>query len=85
MTYCGDDGDMTGWELGTEYVPNLADDDFYMFVYGNWHESLINKEETQGYIADYERRLAEMTDEATEYMDDYQMVLSFIEKWNAGD
>ena len=42
--------------------------------------SLINKEETQGYIADYERRLAEMTDEATEYMDDYQMVLSFIEK-----
>jgi hypothetical protein len=49
---------MTGRELGTEYVPNLADDDFYMFVNGNWHESLINKEETQGYIADYERRLA---------------------------
>lgn len=71
---------MTGRELRTEYVPNLADVDFYMFVNGNWHESLINNEETQGYIADYERRLAEMTDEATEYMDDYQMVLSFIEK-----
>ena len=33
-------------------VPNPAGDDFYMFVNGEWHESLTNTDVTQGYITD---------------------------------
>ena len=86
MLSCSDDNeDVTDGESGTEQVSNPAGDDFYMFVNGEWHDNLTNKEEPQGYISDYEKMLAEMTEEATEYMEDYQTVMQSLEKRDAGD
>ena len=72
MPACSEDNDIPSQEVpeepespedpgdnGGEHVPNPAGDDFYMFVNGEWHESLTNKEETQGYGADYQEMLSE--------------------------
>ena len=52
MPACSDHDDMPGGENEEEHVSNPAGDDFYMFVNGEWHESLTNLSTPQGY--DYE-------------------------------
>ena len=97
MPACSEDNDIPSQEVpeepenpedpgdnGGEHVPNPAGDDFYMFVNGEWHESLTNKEETQGYGADYQEMLSEKTEESFEYMEEYQMVLQSLQLKDAG-
>ena len=45
------------------HVPNPAGDDFYMFVNGEWHESLTNLSTPQGYDYDIAKLLAAKTSE----------------------
>ena len=92
MPSCSEENDIPGIENPEddnppveEHIPNPAGDDFYMFVNGDWFKNLSDTEETQGYIADYEKMLAEMTEEATEYMEEYQTVLQSLEKRDDGD
>ena len=84
---CSDDNDdFTGNDTPPVVdVPNPAGDDFYMFVNGEWHESLTNTEETQGYMDDVVSMLEEMTDEACEDMEEYQMVMQSLQKLEEGD
>jgi predicted metalloendopeptidase len=58
MPSCSED-DMPGGEYPgneeppvEEHVPNPAGDDFYMFVNGEWFESLTNTNESQGFAVD---------------------------------
>ena len=83
---CSDDdnnGGNGGGEGGDTSVH--AGDDFYMYVNGEWHESLTSTEETQGYIVDISQLLDEKTDEAYEYLEEYQMVLKSLQQMEDGD
>lgn len=77
---CSDDDDDLGGSGNSSVVdvPNPAGDDFYMYVNGEWHNSLTETEESQGYSVDVANMLAEMTDAACENMDEYQMVMKSL-------
>ena len=64
-------------------VPNPAGDDFYMFVNGDWHESLTDLKESQGYDVDMNNVLEEYTDDACEQLEEYQMVMQSLENLEA--
>lgn len=64
MPSCSVDNDIPSQEIpenpennGGEHVPNPAGDDFYMFVNGEWHESLTDLSTPQGYSYDIARLL----------------------------
>ena len=64
MPSCSEDNDIPSQEIpenpennGGEHVPNPAGDDFYMFVNGEWHESLTDLSTPQGYSYDIVRLL----------------------------
>ena len=64
MPSCSEDNDIPDQEIpedpgnnGGEHVPNPAGDDFYMFVNGEWHESLTDLSTPQGYSYDIVRLL----------------------------
>lgn len=64
MPSCSEDNDIPSQEIpenpennGGEHVPNPAGDDFYMFVNGEWHESLTDLSTPQGYSYDIARLL----------------------------
>ena len=61
MPACSDHDDMPGGENEEEHVSNPAGDDFYMFVNGEWHESLTNLSTPQGYSHDIAKLLAAKT------------------------
>ena len=79
---CSDDDDITD-NPGID-VPNPAGDDFYMYVNGEWHESLTDTEESQGYANDVNSILEEKTDEACENMEEYQLVMQSLQKLEEG-
>ena len=54
MPSCSEDNDNLSPE---EHVPNPAGDDFYMYVNGEWHESLTDLSTPQGYSYDIARLL----------------------------
>lgn len=84
---CSDDNDDSNDDITPPVVdvPNPAGDDFYMFVNGEWHENLTDRKETQGYMPDVADMLEEMTDEACEDMEEYQMVMQSLQKLEEGD
>ena len=57
MPSCSDD-DISGGD-------NPAGDDFYMFVNGEWHESLTNTDVSQGFEVDATQIFEERIDEIT--------------------
>ena len=61
MPACSDHDDMPGGENEEEHVSNPAGDDFYMFVNGEWHESLTDLSAPQGYSYDIAKLLAAKT------------------------
>ena len=76
MPACSEDNDIPSQEVpeepenpenpgdnGGEHVPNPAGDDFYMFVNGEWHESLTDLSTPQGYDYDIAHLLAVKTGE----------------------
>ena len=73
MPACSEDNDIPSQEVPEEpenpgnneeeHVPNPAGDDFYMFVNGEWHESLTNLSTPQGYDYDIAHLLAVKTGE----------------------
>ena len=76
---CSDDDDLGGnGNSSVVDVPNPARDDFYMYVNGEWHNSLTDTEESQGYSVDVANMLAAMTEEACESMNEYQMVMKSL-------
>ena len=61
MPACSDHDDMPGGENEKEHVSNPAGDDFYMYVNGEWHESLTDLSAPQGYSYDIAKLLAAKT------------------------
>ena len=61
MPACSDHDDMPGGENEKEHVSNPAGDDFYMYVNGEWHESLTDLSTPQGYSYDIAKLLAAKT------------------------
>ena len=82
MPACSEDNDIPSQEVpeepespedpgdnGGEHVPNPAGDDFYMFVNGEWHESLTDLSTPQGYDYDIAHLLAVKTGECYKTLD----------------
>ena len=61
MPACSDHDDMPGGENEKEHVSNPAGDDFYMYVNGEWHESLTDLSTPQGYSYDIAKLLVAKT------------------------
>ena len=66
-------------------VPNPAGDDFYMFVNGEWHESLTDTDVTQGYITDVAKLTMQRLNEVAGAMDEVAAInKSLAHLYNGG-
>ena len=75
MPSCSEDDDVTGGENPpAEHVPNPAGDDFYMYVNEDWHNSLTDTGESQGYSRDIRTLLSEKTTAMVPSMDEVMTV-----------
>ena len=66
------------------HVPNLAGDDFYMFVNGEWHESLTDTDVTQGWDTDVVNVLKEKFNEVINTTDEVQAIINSLVKLYKG-
>ena len=97
MPACSEDNDIPSQEVpeepenpenpgdnGGEHVPNPAGDDFYMFVNGEWHESLTDLSTPQGYDYDIAHLLAVKTGECYKTFEAAQMIQKSSANLQAG-
>lgn len=85
MPSCSDDNESNGEDNpSTEHVPNPAGDDFYMFVNGEWHESLTDLSTPQGYDYDIAHLLAVKTGECYKTFEAAQMIQKSSANLQAG-
>ena len=85
MPSCSDDNEPNGEDNpSTEHVPNPAGDDFYMFVNGEWHESLTDLSTPQGYDYDIAHLLAVKTGECYKTFEAAQMIQKSSANLQAG-
>ena len=94
MPSCSEDNDIPSQEVPEEpenpgnneeeHVPNPAGDDFYMFVNGEWHESLTDLSTPQGYDYDIAHLLAVKTGECYKTFEAAQMIQKSSANLQAG-
>ena len=94
MPSCSEDNDIPNQEIPEEpenpgnneeeHVPNPAGDDFYMFVNGEWHESLTDLSTPQGYDYDIAHLLAVKTGECYKTFEAAQMIQKSSANLQAG-
>ena len=85
MPSCSDDNEPNGEDNpSTEHVPNPAGDDFYMFVNGEWHESLTDLSTPQGYDYEIAHLLAVKTGECYKTFEAAQMIQKSSANLQAG-
>ena len=79
MPSCSEDDDVTGGDNPPAVdVPNPAGDDFYMYVNEDWHKSLTETGETQGYSFDMDVLMAERTTDIIQTMPEIQTVAQLV-------
>ena len=85
MPSCSDDDISGGDNPAGEHVPNPAGDDFYMFVNGEWHESLTNTDVSQGFEVDATQIFDKRIDEITRSIEEIKTTVnSLTQMYNGG-
>ncbi len=82
MPACFEDDDVSG---GENLVPNPAGDDFYMYVNGEWHESLTNTDVTQGFATEVRSLITQRINQVAQSMDEATIInKSLTHLYNGG-
>ena len=82
MPACSEDDDVSG---GERHIPNPAGDDFYMYVNGEWHESLTNTDVTQGFATEVQNLMTQKINEVVQSMEEVTIInKSFTHLYNGG-